>query len=342
MNELRFYTAVHSIDTGEKRRATFYLMNTTVNRNRWGVTGKALEEALTTIIGKPLGCGPEYQTDRHYPDPLRVGSFTETQKPDSYALGTAEITDAEAWARLTTGTWGPISVVIHSYKESCSHCHKDLTHIDDPFNHRCIREGDAHLQVESFVFDRADFIDAPAYPQAGYINQATAHTQIPLQLPAQLYTEGSPSQSTQRQAAGSPGTDPNPMEEERRKKLETQKLQERITQLEQQLTQETKAKEEAEEKLGQLNAARHAENVDATLQARAEAGLARDPDAERERLNEYGEEFLAQLKADAEKIIEAQSRHPAAPKAKNAPGGTDLEAAMEDTRERLFGHRRET
>jgi hypothetical protein len=77
-----FYAAVYSIKTGEEDHlATFYIMNTSRNLNNWGVTDKALEGALPTLIGKSLGCGPEYRIDNHYPEALETGRFVEVEKP---------------------------------------------------------------------------------------------------------------------------------------------------------------------------------------------------------------------------------------------------------------------
>jgi len=188
MKKHRFFAAVHSIETGEEENlATFYIMNTTVNLNGWGVSDKALEEALPTILRKLIGCGPDYRIDAHYPESIGVGRFVRSEKPDGYAMGTAEITDQKVWEHLVSGEWGPISVVIHSYRETCSKCLQDLTHEEDPFKHDCIANGEAYLLIESFVFERADFIDYPAVPQAGLINVAAAETQVPLELLARFY-----------------------------------------------------------------------------------------------------------------------------------------------------------
>lgn len=187
--ERKFLAAVHSIETGEEENlATFYIMNTTVNRNGWGVSDKALEEALPTILRKPIGCGPDYKIDGHYfEEAMDVGVFVRSDKPDGYALGTAEITDSKAWEYLVSGEWGPISVVIQSYRETCSRCGVDLTPMEDPFSHDCIVDRMAYVLVESFVFERVDFIDLPAVPQAGFINVASSQTQVSLRLLARFY-----------------------------------------------------------------------------------------------------------------------------------------------------------
>lgn len=334
MKRHRFLAAIHSIMTGdEEHLATFYLMNTTVNRNGWGVSDKALEEAMPTILRKPLGCGPGYRIDAHYPDPMVLGRFVAADKPDGYGLGTAEITDDTAWTRLTEGEWGPVSVVILSYRDTCSRCGEDLTQSEDPFSHGCIARHEGYLLVESFVFERVDFIDTPAVPQAGFINVAQAQTQVPLELCARLYE----SQSRQDPAQG-PGAHggSNPEEEERKKQL-SEELQQRVTELEQQLTDEKKARENAEGRVTELEARQRAEIVESVLEARAAAGLLGDIEAERERFTGYPEDALQQMKADAVKAAKAQTK--TEPKAKYAGPSDSLKTAIEDTRQRLFGRR---
>lgn len=164
--ELRFWAAVHSIETREEKRlATFYLLNTSLNRNRWRVTDKALEDALPTLLNKALNCISGYRVD-HVQDPLQVGRWVKVDKPDGYALARAEITDDVAWEKLNSGEWGPVSVVIRAFKVTCSKCGADITSAPDEH----IVSGEAHEVVESFVFNRVDFVDEPAYPQAGLLN----------------------------------------------------------------------------------------------------------------------------------------------------------------------------
>ena len=336
MRRHRFLAAVHSVETGEEENlATFYLMNTTVNRNGWGVSDKALEEALPTILRKPIGCGPDYRIDGHYFDEaMDVGTFVRSDKPDGYALGTAEIRDAKVWEHLVSGEWGPVSVVILSYRETCSRCGEELTYVEDPFSHGCIADRLGYVLVESFVFERVDFIDVPAVPQAGFINAAGAETETSLTLCARFYE----SQSKQDPAQG-PGaqTGSNP-EEEKRKKQMDEALQQRVTELEQQLEDETKARENAEERVTELEAKQHAEIVESVLEARAAASLVSDIEAERERFTGYPEDALTQMKADAVKAAKAQASR-AEPKAKYAGRSDELKTAIEDARQRLFGRR---
>jgi len=182
MLELRFTAGIHSVE--EENTAVFYVMNTTVNRNGWAVSDQALEHALPTIIGKPLRYGADYKTDRHYDKGIDIGFFTYVHKPDGYALAQAKITDEEAWRMLSTGEWGPISVVVTSYLERCSECGAELTRLENPFAHPCILKG-GHLVIESFVFNHVDFIDVPAYPQAGLIGTVN---KIPIELLAGVFS----------------------------------------------------------------------------------------------------------------------------------------------------------
>lgn len=317
--KLTFLAGLH---VAEENTATFYLLNTSPNRNKWAVTDKALTEAVPTAIGKPIGCGPEYRTDRHYPDPVNVGAFTETWKPDGYALAKATITDPEAWTRLQKAEWGPISVVITSYHETCSQCQENLTETQDPFQHSHIKQGTAYLQVNSFRFERADFIDAPAYPQAGH---------IPIPLLASLYQSQPATKLEQKEMKKMSET------EQLNQKMETlttqnleltqsnQTLQAKVTSLEDQLTT--------------IQSSQHRQLVEATLTARQTAELVEDTEQERTRLEAKTDEELTDLKADAEKITAKLKQRNESPKAKNTGNGDELKAAIEDTRARLFGRR---
>jgi hypothetical protein len=344
MSKREFLAAVYSVETGEEKNlATFYLMNTTVNRNGWGVSEKALDEALTTILRKSIGCGPEYRIDQHYQEPMQVGHFIRSEKPDGYALGTAEITDDIVWENLTSGKWGPISVVILSYRESCSHCGEELTRVEDPFSHKCIQEKVGYLLVESFIFDRVDFVDVPAYPQAGYICTATQQP-VSLELLAGFY-EGN-SQST-GQAQGSPGADPDPELEKRKNMSETEQLQEQIQELQAKNTELVESKKALEGRVEQLESelenmllAIHYELAEEVLEARSKAGLVDDREEERETLRALQSNVLGCLLEDAHKIQAKLDSILSKPKAKYAPvDSNQLKAAMDEARSRLFGQR---
>src|SRR3990170_5602491 len=162
--ERRFFAGLHNLATDSQgnHSATFYIMNTSQNRNRWGVTAQALEEALPTLKGTKLGMGAGYKIDRHYPNgkTMDSGVFTAYEKPGAYALGTAKIEDPKTWSMMQEGKLGPVSVVIHSFHDTCSGCGADLSAVKDPFGtHPCFKSMDAYAKVESFRFSRVDFVE---------------------------------------------------------------------------------------------------------------------------------------------------------------------------------------
>ena len=308
---LRFRAAVHSVAADGKRLATFYLMNTSPNRNNWAVTGKALEEALPTLIGKPLGCIPGYRVD-HVHAPIQVGRWVKTEKPDGYALATAEITDDTAWTRITSGEWGPVSVVIKAYRVTCSRCGSDITAAPDEH----VLTGDAHEVVESFVFDRVDFVSEPAYPQAGIVSVGE------LVLGA--------SRSSVDGQAGARGHVPKP--------ADVKNMNEELTREVEVLRAENTGLKGTVQR---LEAERREEKVQRVLEARVKAGLVRDRVKEEERLKGLEDGALTLLAEDAEQIA-SRAVKTAGPKARFTAEGGDLEAAVEETRLRLFGYRRES
>ena len=341
--ELRFWAAVRSVETGEERRlATFYLMNTSLNRNNWRVTDKALEDALATLLKKPLGCIPGYRVN-HAHEPMRVGAWVRVEKPDGYALATAEITDETAWEKLNSGEWGPVSVVIKAFKVTCSVCGGDITGAPDDH----IESGEGHEVVESFVFNRVDFVGTPAYPQAGIITIDELEGAQAARARMASYTP-SYTQHSRSNMDGAQGPQGNlkPEEKEEKKRLEAQ-----IDELRQQLdgvkAENTTLKAQNEDLKGRVQALedeKHQGLVNAALEARLEAGLveAKDRAAEDTRMKELDDKTLALLVEDAVKVAEKLAKaQPAGPKAKYTKDSKDaFEAAVEDTRERLFGHRR--
>jgi hypothetical protein len=325
--ELRFRAAVHSIDTEGKRLATFYLMNTSPNRNGWAVTAKALEEALPTLLGKPLGCIPGYRVD-HAHQPVQVGRWVRVEKPDGYALATAEITDAVAWERVNAGEWGPVSVVIKASRVTCSRCGADVTGAPDEH----VKNGEGHEVVESFAFDRVDFVAEPAYPQAGLLNIGYLTAAA---APGQgvLY-----SRSTMDGPQGAQGVAQNPEEKERKKRMEA-----KIAELEQKLETLKTEKTTLKAEFDAIKAERHQERVDAALEARVKADLVKDRQAEATRLKDLDDKILILLAEDAEKVAEKMAKaQPTGPKTKyTGDDKTSFEASVESKREELFGYKRD-
>jgi type I site-specific restriction endonuclease len=132
----------------------------------------------------------------------------------------------------------------------------------------------------------------------------------------------------------------NPEEKERKNQLENE-LQQRVTELEQQLKDEREARESVESQLKEIREREHAKHVEETLKARIEAGLVDEIEQERERLTAKTEEGLNELLQDALKLASKQKPREATPKAKYTAPSSELKAVIEDTRQRLFGRRSE-
>jgi len=323
--ELRFTAAVHSIEKGVgERLATFYVMDTSVNRNNWRVTDEALEEALPTLMGRSLSCIPGYRVN-HVHEPIQVGRWIKVDKPDGYALATAEITDDVAWKRLGEGEWGPVSVVIRASKVTCSGCGEDIT--GAPCEH--IKAGEAHEIVGRFVFDRVDFVSVPAYPQADLMRLGQA-TRISRR-----------SQSNVDGAQGPRGIDPAPEGKEEKRMEELAEIRNELERVKAEKEALRSENEELHGRVETLEAERHGELVDATLEARVKAGLVDNRVAEAARLKGLDAGALGLLREDAARVAGRTFRvEPGGPKARYGGSSSGYAAAVEDARLRLFGFRR--
>ena len=339
----------YAVDGQGQRTATFYIMNASKNRNRWAVTDKALEEGLPTLQGKPLGMGAGYKIDKHYPDgqTLDSGKFVSTEKPGAYALGTAKIVDDETWSMMQAGKLGPVSVVLFSYQDTCSKCAADLSGLRDPFSeHPCLsaKGSTAFIQVESFRFKRVDFVDVPAYPQAGLTEmsgKASEYTRA-LELLAGVYESQEP--PLQLGGITKIGVEIDlPEQNENIKNLE-----EKMANLEQQnkklqtdyeaaKAEALKATEDAKTLKAKFDAfekAKHDSNIADTLKARADAGLAGKEADEKVLLAALSDDALAVLKADALKVASITQKQASLPKVKYEAkaDGDGLDAAIKECR----------
>ena len=349
-----------------KREATFYIMNTSRNKNWWGVTQKALEEGAPTIKGKPIGSGKGYKIDKHYPagETIDVGTFNGYAIPSSYMTATAKITDDTAWGKLTAGDWGSISVVITASQAHCSVCGEDIT--DEGYAHSHIASKEGYIVVDSFKFERVDFVNNPAYPQAGVLDMEASSEDLSsiITLVAGVY-EGS--HSTVGGASGSPGANPNPEEKRKKQKMSVEELQAELDKKVQEIealkaeagkvkTLEAKLKEleaddnknddkedpvlkQMKERLEALETERHQANVNACAEARFKAGLTPDLEAEKERLKGFSDAYLATLIKDSELFAKAiREQRPGIPKT-GYTGEVDItsfDAAFEAAKGRLI------
>jgi hypothetical protein len=320
--EYRFNASVRGLGSGEGGRlATFYLMDTRPNRNGWAVTDAALEAALPTLLGKPLGCIPGYRVNHAYRS-LVVGRWVDAEKPDGYALATAEVTDPVAWGRLEAGEWGPVSVVIRAGKVTCSLCGADITSAPDDH----VLAGRAHEVVEGFSFEGVDFVSEPAYPEAGPLGLTGAASAdgrgLHLSLSRWDGTAGS------RGSASKPAGKEGDMSGEQTQQQELEALRAENARL-----RAAVQRQESE---------RHEACVDRAVEARLRAGLTVGRDAEAERLSRIGDEALTLMAEDAEAVAARLARAAASPKARNTRAEDGLDASMEEARMRLFGHGRRT
>ena len=303
IHELVFIAGLHRLDAANKK-AVFYLMNTSRNRNRWVVTQKALDEALPSLLKKPLGMGKDYKQG-HFPDEesINVGLFSAFENKGNYALGTVDITDDKALAMLEAGELGPISSVILPYYDTCSVCSEVLDANWE--KHPCIAENKAFSEVQSFEFHRFDFVDVPAYPQAGFMNFASKRDDktVPLTLLASVYNNS---------------RFPNLQEQN---KVSEKQENEKIAALEQRATKAEadlkKAQDDASTnaaKVNELSAElkaikdeKHAGLAEQAYRARVEAGIAGEEKADREMLAALDDKNLKLFLIEAQKIAKVVS-----------------------------------
>ncbi len=282
-------------------------MNTTPNRNSWGVTEQALEEALPTIKGKPIGMGKGYKLGHFQPeDSIDAGAFISYEKPGSYAIGTAKYHDLTVWNMLQRGEGTAISTVIEVYREHCSLCGEDLKPLQEYWHdHECIKTGKAYSLVSSFKFIRFDHVDEPAYPQAGLLDMSAAVSdqELPLTMYAAFY-------ESQLQGVQNNKNKPNLTGEKKTlsnntiAELETanQTLRAELDATKKQADTNAQKATELQAQLDAIQKAAHDALVIEVYEARKTAELAdKDETKEKQMLTACTTEFLKILKTDAQK-----------------------------------------
>jgi hypothetical protein len=352
-----FTAGLLSLDAKAKT-AEFYLMNTSRNRNNWKVTKQALEEAGPTLIGKPIGMGKDYKIDKHYPDgqTMDSGKFVAFEMRGSIAVGKANLTDEQTIALIKAGKLGPVSVVILPYREECNACGANLSFdsgATEPWHqHECIKKKGAVSVVSSFTFHRVDFVDVPAYPQAGLLNlEANAQRgEVPIALLAAFIEESQ-----------EPPTNVGITNKGAKNLSEQKELEQKLATLEQQLKQagiDMKAAEEAaaatiatlkaeleaakktdvvatlQAQLKAIQDEKHNTLVAETLKARKEAGLVAAEEDEQKKLAGLDNSVLEMLKAEALKVASITQKQTTQPRVKYNAGSDDktLEAAINKMR----------
>jgi len=327
---LRFFASLQDTYEEDGRHyATFYLMDTSVNCNNWRVTDEALAQALPNLKEKPLSAIPGYRVD-HVSQPLDVGNFVKADKPDSYAIGTAEITDPIAWEKIKAREWGPVSVELLANQIFCSVCGRDIK--AEPCEHVQSREG--HEVIPDFQFERVAFVSEPAYPMAGLLYAAGKGSLSP--------------RGDEPKGAHNPefkGGKERLSEDQRIAKLETelQAVTAEKDKINTELGQVKQANKDLKDEVDKVKAERHLEKVKEVVDLRMQAGLATDSNAETERIKALDDPTLMIMKADVKAFIVEKERMAkvTGPKTKySAETGDELTRQTEDTRERFFGHKK--
>lgn len=336
---MRFFASLQDVyEENGRHYATFYLMDTGVNRNNWRVTDEALEKALPSLIGKPLSAKPEYRVD-HVSHPLDVGSWVKVDKPDGYAIGTAEITDPTAWEKIRAKEWGPVSVELQARKVTCSKCGQDIT--TEPCEH--VQSREAHEVISEYSFDRFAFVSDPAYPLAGLL-YAAGNSQSP--------RGDEPKGALNPELKGGKERLPedNEIAELKRQLTAVTAERDQFKQKFDDANQKIAEKDELDKKVKDLQAElkqvkdeRHLEKVKEVVNLRMQTGLATDANAETEKIKALDDPTLEIMKADVKAFVAEKERivKLAGPKAKFQASNTDdLTKQVEDQREVLFGHRK--
>ena len=133
------YQASVEVYDPARHLAKILVIDTTANKNRWQVTDDALTRALGTLVGAPLIAYPDHSGI------VEAGRFVDAQKVDGYAIGIAEVTDPDAWEKISRGEWRFVSPKVVAY---------DLTKVADVD------------VLKDFAFEHVAFVPQGAYPSA--------------------------------------------------------------------------------------------------------------------------------------------------------------------------------
>jgi hypothetical protein len=317
---LRFYAALYQLDA-QAKTATIYLMNTSKNRNGWGTNAKALDEAGPTLKGKPLGMGKGYRIDKHYPDSecMDSGPFVAFEMKGNYALGTARIEDDKTLQMLKDGTLKYTSVVIQPYSAECSKCQAEFKTAKEVKEHEHIKDGKGYEVVTSFTFHRVDFVDIPAYPQAGVVDLAASSQEEQTLLPLYAAFYENQAQTSQAQSSNGPnhsskqnqtkGAHTMPEEKEFEKQMAA--LEQANKTLQDELKAAKTKAAEAEEtqkalkaQLDEIVKEKHEALVDEVYKARAEALAGKEETEDKKLLAAIDDKTLQIMKQDALKVAQ--------------------------------------
>ena len=323
---LSYYASAAPREENGRKLVDIQVIDTTRNANNWRVTDQGLKRALNSLIGVPLLAYPDHSGT------VLVGRFVDASKPDGYAIGTAEITDPVAWEKIKRKEWKWVSPQVYAFDT---------------------REEDGCEVLNSFSFQHVAFVPNPAYESVRVLNAAASGgpPTFSAALTGFLEERNLQFQNNQSGTAARPaleaGKNKKKGEEEKTLSQDIQALQTKVTELSETNKTLTGKNTELETSVRTLKASldtiaaeRHAEKVLKLLELRGKAGLyeASKKADEETRLVKLADAVLDQLIVDAETFVKALPK-PSGPKATFS--AEEQVSAEEQTRERLFGYKRD-
>ncbi|MCL1977606.1 MAG: hypothetical protein FWG55_05865 [Candidatus Bathyarchaeota archaeon] len=322
-----------------ERKAIFYLINTNKNGNGWAVSNLGLEVSLPTVVGKPLGLGKNH-TPGHFDtkNSINIGSFVAHENKGNYALGTAKIDDEKTLKMLQESKLGPVSVWIQAHAAHCSSCFKEIEQLTQDYSCPYCREG--HTVVDSFVFNRVDFVNVPAYPQAGFLNfvaskqpenQSNTSSSVDLPLLATAYECSQIQQKIKNKPVE--GEDEKIMDENQK---QFEKLSADVAaQISAVRAENQKRYEELAARLTVMETGEQTDLVSQALTLRKQAGITTDENLYKEVIMKASKDTLRILIDDAKRSLAARQTQANPQQTNLNPSGEEqkptLNAAMQKT-----------
>jgi len=321
------YLASVEVYDPARHLAKILVIDTTVNANRWQVTGEALKKALDTLIGKPLIAYPDHS------GLVEAGAFIDAQRIDGYAIGIAEITDTAAWEKINRGEWRFVSPKVIAH---------DVSKIDG-----------VDL-LKDFEFEHVAFVPRGAYPSAQVLSTYAGQESSPRPFSAALTEKLEEINKGEKWKMSENAHDKELAEA----KATIEKLEAANKNLRELLEQRTKTPYEAEiakwksendalrrdieklrESLGKFETERHSTKVQELLGLRSKLGFT-PSNEELTRFQGMADDILEQLTEDTRNLVDRGS-YTAMPKAKYLGGSSKLDP-VERERLRLCGFTRDT
>lgn len=331
--EFTYLARVESIVREGKNFALIHAIDTSMNKNDWGVTDKGLRQALDRLIGTPVMA----QTPDGHKTDWEIGAVKNYRFNGGVTIE-HEVTDPEAWDHIhKKKDWNTISPKVIAGKilktpegewlDTFDWVH--FCYVDDPaYSENILLDSYAAENEDGFFKSfEAAFHSHKRDNHKGGIRKLSEDDKTPEQLEAELKVANKSIEKheTDQKTAAKELKDANAKLE----KLEGEfnefkeahpedppELEDRVHTLEAELKTAKKLKEDLDKKFKAIEEDHHLERISEVLDARENAGLCDDREAELKMFRSYSAEHLAQLKADAERIVKLAKVIRASPKAK--------------------------